>query len=126
MGNFAEVLSEKLPNNTNRMSSGAGKLLEGFNESITTYKGKRSSGVAATRVNPNKKQITQTAAISFNPRNISKANTTKEETMLKNGVMRRPDNIACSLDTLYQALRKNMPSDSEFLLDSDLPKRITV
>ena len=36
----------------------------------------------------------------------------------------RHDHIAYCLDNQYHPLRKNVPADSEFLFDDDLPKRI--
>ena len=36
----------------------------------------------------------------------------------------RRDNIAYCLDNQYHTLRKNVPSESEFLFGDDLPKRI--
>ena len=36
----------------------------------------------------------------------------------------RRDHIAYCLDNQYHTLRKNVPADSEFLFDDDLPKRI--
>ena len=36
----------------------------------------------------------------------------------------RRDHIAYCLDNQYHTLRKNVPTDSEFLFGDDLPKRI--
>ena len=36
----------------------------------------------------------------------------------------RRDNIVYCLDNQYHTLRKNVPSESEFLFGDDLPKRI--
>ena len=47
---------------------------------------------------------------------LSHVNSSLEQT--------RRDNTVCCLDNQYQALRKNVPSQSEFLFGDDLPKRI--
>ena len=79
MDNFAEVLTENQSKNINRISTDIGKQLNNFNENLSAYKANRSSGVATTSVNSNKRSAGG-ATISVNPaRYTSRANVSDEK-----------------------------------------------